>query len=204
MYEDLTGIQIKIFEFIRDELSKRGYPPSVREIGETVGLSSTSSVHHQLSKLEEKGYIRRDRLKPRAIEILKLNPFASKNDIVEVPLIGTIAAGNPITAFEDYEQTFPLPADFIKNNTCFMLMVKGNSMVEAGIYDGDYVIIRQQSSAINGEIVAALIEDEATIKTFYKEEDGIRLQPENPTMEPIFSKNVTILGIVIGLFRKFE
>jgi len=203
MYEDLTGIQILIFDFIKDTLSNRGYPPSVREICNAVGLASTSSVHHQLNNLERKGYIKRDPLKPRALEVLITNPFISKADIVEVPVIGTITAGVPITAYEDYTDTFPLPTSLVKNYNCFMLKVQGSSMINAGIFDGDLVIVKQQSTAQDGDYVVAMIEDEATVKTFYREDNRIRLQPENPMMAPIFSRNVTILGIVIGVFRKY-
>ena len=202
MYEDLTSVQKQILEYIKNELGEHGYPPSVREIGSSVGLASTSSVHHQLANLEKKGYLRRNPLKPRAIEILKSNPFIPKAEITEVPIIGTIAAGNPITAFEDYEETFPLPTSFVKTDNCFMLRVKGSSMINVGILEGDFVIVKQQSTARNGDIVVALLEDEATVKTFYKEENRIRLQPENPMMAPIFSRDVQILGRVIGVFRK--
>ncbi|MDR2520327.1 MAG: transcriptional repressor LexA [Eubacteriaceae bacterium] len=202
MYEDLSGIQIMILDYIKEALGQRGYPPSVREICTAVDLASTSSVHHQLNNLEKKGYIRRDPLKPRALEILKNNPFAARPDVVEVPVIGTVTAGEPITAFEDYTDTFPLPASFVKNNNCFMLNVKGSSMINAGILDGDQVIVKQQNVAEDGDYVVAMIEDEATVKTFYREDGRIRLQPENPMMAPIFARNVDILGIVIGVFRK--
>ena len=202
MYEDLSGIQIAILEFIKEELGKRGYPPSVREICSSVGLSSTSSVHHQLNNLEKKGYLKRDPLKPRAMEIIKSNPFVARQEIVDVPIVGTVTAGEPILAVENYEESFPLPASFTNNSECFMLLIKGSSMINAGILDGDYVIVKQQNSARNGEIVVALLEDEATVKTFYKEDNRVRLQPENPMMAPIYSKNVKILGKVIGVIRK--
>lgn len=201
MYEDLSAIQVQIFDFIREELSGRGYPPSVREIGAHVGLASTSSVHHQLNKLESKGYIKRDPQKPRAMEILKSSPISPAHDIVEVPIIGTVRAGEPILAYEEYEDTFPLPSELVRNSQCFMLNVTGNSMINAGILDGDYVIVRQQPTANNGEIVVAMIEDGATVKTFYREADRIRLQPENPMLAPIYSREVTILGKVIGVIR---
>lgn len=202
MYEDLSGIQIEILEFIKDELSKHGYPPSVREICTSVGLSSTSSVHHQLNNLEKKGYLKRDPLKPRAMEITKSNSFLTRQEIVDVPIIGKVTAGEPILAIENYEDSFPLPVSFTSNADCFILSVRGSSMINAGILDGDYVIVKQQSTARNGEIVVALLEDEATVKTFYKEDNRIRLQPENPMMAPIYSKNVQVLGKVIGVIRK--
>ncbi len=202
MYEDLTGVQIEILEFIKEELSNRGYPPSVREICTSVGLSSTSSVHHQLNNLEKKGYLKRDPLKPRALEVLKTNPFVNRQEIVDIPIIGQVAAGAPLLAVENYEETFPLPVSFTKNSECFILTIRGSSMINAGILDGDFVIVQQQNVANNGDIVVALLEDEATVKTFYKEENRIRLQPENPMMAPIYSKNVQILGKVIGVIRK--
>ncbi len=202
MYDDLSGVQIEILDFIKDELNKRGYPPSVREICTSVGLSSTSSVHHQLNNLEKKGYLKRDPLKPRAMEVLNANPFVIRQEIVDVPIIGKVTAGEPILAVENYEDTFPLPVSFTNNSDCFILSVAGNSMINAGILDGDYVIVKQQNIARNGDIIVALIEDEATVKTFYKEENRIRLQPENPMMAPIYSKNVQVLGRVIGVIRK--
>ena len=202
MYDDLSGVQIEILDFIKDELNKRGYPPSVREICTSVGLSSTSSVHHQLNNLEKKGYLKRDPLKPRAMEVLNANPFVIRQEIVDVPMIGKVTAGEPILAVEKYEDTFPLPVSFTNNSDCFILSVAGNSMINAGILDGDYVIVKQQNIARNGDIIVALIEDEATVKTFYKEENRIRLQPENPMMAPIYSKNVQVLGRVIGVIRK--
>ena len=202
MYDDLSGVQIEILDFIKDELNKRGFPPSVREICTSVGLSSTSSVHHQLNNLEKKGYLKRDPLKPRAMEVLNANPFVIRQEIVDVPIIGKVTAGEPILAVENYEDTFPLPVSFTNNSDCFILSVAGNSMINAGILDGDYVIVKQQNIARNGDIIVALIEDEATVKTFYKEENRIRLQPENPMMAPIYSKNVQVLGRVIGVIRK--
>jgi len=207
MYNDLTGTQIAIFDYIRDVVMSRGFPPSVREIVDSVGLKSTASVHYQLKKLEEKGYIRRDPSLPRAMEILKGIP-ARKNpesfmetEIAEVPILGTIRAGEPILAYEDYEDSYPLPVDRIKGEQCFMLNVVGNSMINAGILEGDYVIVRKQNTARNGDIVVALIEDEATVKTYYLEEDRIRLQPENPMLAPIYTRDAQILGKVIGVIR---
>jgi repressor LexA len=203
----LSQRQLAILEFIKNEVKDRGYPPSVREIGEAVGLASSSTVHGHLERLEKKGLIRRDPTKPRAIEILgddnetqhQLNfPTA----VAKVPLIGKVTAGVPITATENIEDYFPLPSHYVGDFTVFMLHVIGDSMIEAGIHDGDYVIVRQQQTANNGDIVVAMTEeDEATVKTFYKEKDHIRLQPENSYLEPILLNNVTILGKVIGIFR---
>ncbi|MFB9330457.1 MULTISPECIES: transcriptional repressor LexA [Paenibacillus] len=200
----LSNRQQAILEFIKTEVREKGYPPSVREIGEAVGLASSSTVHGHLDRLEKKGLIRRDPTKPRAIEILDSDmesiPFPLA--IAKVPVVGKVTAGLPITATENIEDYFPLPADRVGDDNVFILNVMGESMIEAGIHDGDYVIVRQQQTANNGEIVVAMTEDdEATVKTFYKERDHIRLQPENSTMEPIRLRNVTILGKVIGLFR---
>lgn len=199
MYEDLSLKQIEILEFIKSEFLNKGYPPSVREICKAVDLKSTSTVHSHLGKLEQKGYIRRDPTKPRAIEILDEIPTKR---ITSVPIVGNVTAGKPILAFENIEDTFPLPDEIIKDDNVFMLKVHGDSMIDAGILDGDYVIVRQQNDAINGDIVVALIGDEATVKRFYKEENYIKLKPENQFMSPIISKDVMILGKVIGLFRK--
>lgn len=191
-------------DFIKHKVREKGYPPSVREIGEAVGLASSSTVHGHLDRLEKKGLIRRDPTKPRAIEILDQDDSASdfSLSIARVPLVGKVTAGVPITATENIEDYFPLPSHFVRGDNVFMLRVVGDSMIEAGIHHNDYVIVRQQSTANNGDIVVAMTEDnEATVKTFYKEKDHIRLQPENPTMEPIRLKQVTILGKVIGLFR---
>jgi repressor LexA len=197
--------QQAILEFIKNEVKDKGYPPSVREIGEAVGLASSSTVHGHLERLEKKGLIRRDPTKPRAIEILDgedgRNQFAF--GVARVPLIGKVTAGVPITATENIEDYFPLPSHYVGDYNVFMLTVMGDSMIEAGIHDGDYVIVRQQQTANNGDIVVAMTEDEeATVKRFYKEKDHIRLQPENSTMEPILLKHVTILGKVIGLYRE--
>lgn len=202
----VSNRQEAILSFIKNEVRDKGYPPSVREIGEAVGLASSSTVHGHLDRLEKKGFIRRDPTKPRAIEIL-----GDEHDIVDstfalsiarVPLIGRVTAGEPILATENIEEYFPLPSHYVGDNQVYMLRIVGESMIEAGIYDGDYVIVKQQSSANNGDIVVAMTEDdEATVKTFYKERDHIRLQPENATMEPLRFKQVSILGRVIGLFR---
>jgi len=207
MYEDLSTKQIEILQYMKKEISSKGYPPSVREICKAVELRSTSTVHSHLNKLEEKGYIRRDATKPRAIEILDHQysyDFRLHKEIINVPVIGKVTAGEPILAVENIEETFPLPADFINNcnDDIFILSVKGESMINAGILDRDYVVVSKQSYASNGDIVVALLEEEATIKRFYKEKDYIRLQPENPFMEPIKVVDVAILGKVIGVFRK--
>ncbi len=203
MTEPLTNRQEEILNFIKKEVQAKGYPPSVREIGKAVGLSSSSTVHAHLSQLEKKGYIRRDPTKPRAIELLEENFFLSSRDVSPVPVVGNVTAGQPILAEENIIEYFPLPRDFVKEDNVFMLSVQGDSMINAGIFDGDYITVRQQSTAVNGNIVVALIDDEATVKTFYRENDCIRLQPENDYYEPIIVNNVEILGRVIGLFRKF-
>ncbi|MEY8319867.1 transcriptional repressor LexA [Lachnospiraceae bacterium 46-61] len=199
--QELSAKQQQILSYLKSEVQKKGYPPSVREICQAVGLKSTSTVHAHLSRLEKKGYIRRNPTKPRAIEILDQT---DKKDVVEVPIVGTITAGTPILAVQNIEDTFPLPVNFLNYDTdVFMLRVKGESMIEAGIFDRDFILVRQQSSADNGDIIVALLEDSATVKTYYKEKDYIRLQPENATMSPIITKDVKVLGKVIGLFRKF-
>jgi repressor LexA len=201
--EHLSDKQKRILDFLKKELVDKGYPPSVREICNAVGLKSTSTVHGYLERLEKKGLIRRDPSKPRAIEILDdISPIAKK-ELVNVPIVGKVTAGQPILAVENIEDTFPLPVEYLHNSDVFMLTVKGESMKEAGILDGDYVIVRQQQTANNGDMVVALIEDEATVKTFYKENDYIRLQPENSDMDPIIVRDVTILGKVIGVIRLF-
>jgi repressor LexA len=197
--------QLAILDFIKNEVKDKGYPPSVREIGEAVGLASSSTVHGHLERLEKKGLIRRDPTKPRAIEITDGTSAEGSEfalSVARVPLIGRVTAGLPITATENIEDYFPLPSHFVGDYNVFMLSIVGESMIEAGIYDGDYVIVRQQQSADNGDIVVAMTEDdEATVKRFFKEKDHIRLQPENSSMEPIRLQHVTILGRVVGLFR---
>ena len=196
--------QEAILEFIKNEVKSKGYPPSVREIGEAVGLASSSTVHGHLERLEGKGLIRRDPTKPRAIEVLDLeNDTVPKQGVVHVPLIGKVTAGLPISAIEDIQEYFPLPDTYgASEDQLFMLEIMGESMIEAGIYDGDYVVVKKQSTANNGEIVVAMTEDdEATVKRFYKEKAHFRLQPENSSMEPIIVTNVTILGKVVGLYR---
>lgn len=210
MNEELTPRQREIFEYILKTTREKGYPPSVREIGKAVGLSSSSTVHGHLFHLEKKGYIRRDASKPRAIEILAADinemegPAGQTPAMVQVPLLGRITAGEPILANENIEETFSLPKHLVGANNVFMLTVVGNSMIEAGIYNGDYVIVKQQNTAENGNIVVALLGDEATVKRFYRERDRIRLQPENSQYAPIFTREVLILGIVIGLYRSFD
>lgn len=207
---DLTKRQHQILDFIRSEIHRCGYPPSVREIGEAIGLSSSSTVHSHLAALESKGYLRRDPSKPRALEVLDYRDADRAVDygqVRAVPLVGQVAAGSPILAAENIESTMPLPAEMADEAT-FILRVRGDSMVEAGILDGDFVVVRQQPTASNGDIVVALVEDgnsgdpEATVKTFYRERDRVRLQPQNATMEPIYAREVTILGKVVALFRK--
>lgn len=204
----MSNRQTAILEFIKNEVREKGYPPSVREIGEAVGLASSSTVHGHLDRLEKKGLIRRDPTKPRAIEVLVDDE--DKNErfprtVRQVPIVGKVTAGVPITATENIEEYYPLPVHMVGDQPVFMLSVMGDSMIEAGILNGDYVIVRQQPTASNGDIVVAMTEDdEATVKTFYKEKDHIRLQPENSAMEPLRLKNVTILGKVIGLIRKFH
>ncbi|MHB8075953.1 transcriptional repressor LexA [Desulfosporosinus fructosivorans] len=205
MYPDLSLRQTNILEFIKQEIRKKGYPPAVREIGEAVGLLSSSTVHGHLQTLEDKGYIRRDPTKPRAIEILdSSSDILEAAKVVHIPVIGRVTAGQPILAVENIEGTFPLPADLVRQDNVFMLKVQGESMINAGILDGDFIIVRQQNEARNGEIVVALIGDEATVKRFYKERTLIRLQPENPAMEPIYSQDVSILGKVVGVFRTLQ
>ena len=214
---ELNSRESDILKFIEKQVKEVGYPPSVREIGKAVGLSSTATVHAYLSKLEEKGYIKKENQKGRTLRLLKgtkdsqdknqTSLFEGKNfyggkELVDVPVVGKITAGAPILAVENITDSFLIPLDFVGNSESFMLTVSGESMIEAGILDGDYILVRKQQDATNGEIVVALIEDEATVKTFYKEKDHIRLQPENQTMDPIIVPDCKILGKVIGVFRK--
>ena len=201
-----------ILRFIEKQISQVGYAPSVREICKAVGLKSTATVHGYLAKLEQKGYIKKEEQKGRTLRLLKgglidknketQKDFYTSKELVEVPVIGKITAGQPILAVENVTDTFPIPIDFVGNSESFMLTVRGESMIEAGILDGDYILVKKQNTANNGEIVVALIEDEATVKTFYKESDHIRLQPENHTMDPIIVPDCKILGKVAGVFRK--
>ena len=197
----ITEKQKEILGYIKETILKKGYPPSVREICEAVHLKSTSSVHSHLETLEENGYIRRDPTKPRTIEILDDEFALTRREVVNIPVIGTVAAGIPILAQENIEDYLPIPAEMLPNKEVFMLKVKGESMVEAGILNNDKVIVAKQPTAQNGDMVVALLEDSATVKTFYREDGHIRLQPENSTMEPIIIDEVQILGKVIGLFR---
>ncbi|MCX7951957.1 MAG: transcriptional repressor LexA [Clostridiales bacterium] len=203
--KDLSDKQQMILDFIRQEISTKGYPPSVREICIAVGLKSTSTVHAHLEKLERLGYIRRDPTKPRAIEILDSHDvYSQNNNIIKAPIIGQVSAGQPILAFEDIQDYFPLPLNYFNSNKeIFLLKIEGESMIEAGILDGDYVIVEKQPTANNGEIVVALIDDSATVKRFYKKNGYIKLQPENSSMEPIIVNDCKILGKVIGVFRKY-
>ena len=196
--------QQEILEYIKNQILQRGFPPAVREICEAVNLKSTSSVHSHLETLEKNGYIRRDPTKPRAIEILDDTFNLTRREMVNVPIIGQVAAGQPILAEENIEDYFPFPAERMPNKQTFLLKVKGESMINAGILDGDYVLVEQDATASNGDMVVALVEDSATVKTFYKEEGVFRLQPENDFMDPIIVKEVSILGKVIGVMRFFK
>ena len=206
---ELSNKQLMILEFIKEQLLAKGYPPSVREICQAVGLKSTSTVHSHLNKLEKLGYIRRDPTKPRAIEILDGgNVFANNNntvmqEMINLPLVGQVTAGEPILAQQNIQEYIPLPAQLIKGTDTFLLKVKGESMINAGIFDGDYIMVRQQNVASNGEMIVALVDDSATVKTFYKENGHYRLQPENDSMDPIIVDDVQILGKVCGVFRIF-
>ena len=209
---DLNKRERAILKFIEKQINEKGYPPSVREIGKAVGLSSTATVHGYLAKLTKKGYIKKEDQKGRTLRVLKggladnekpsPKPLYNGRELVDVPVIGKITAGAPILAVENVTDTFPIPIDFVGNSESFMLTVRGESMIEAGILDGDYILVKRQNSARNGQIVVALIEDEATVKTFYKEKDYIRLQPENSTLDPIIVPDCKILGVVGGVFRK--
>lgn len=199
--DKITAKQQEILEYIKNTILNKGYPPAVREICEAVHLKSTSSVHSHLAALEEKGYIRRDPTKPRTIEILDDSFNFNRREMVNIPVIGTVAAGEPILAEERIEDYFPFPAEALPNAETFMLNVKGESMIDAGILPGDRLIVEQRSTAENGEIVVALLDDSATVKRYYKEKDHYRLQPENVSMDPIITDHVDILGKVIGLIR---
>lgn len=202
-YGKITAKQEEILKYIKEQILKKGYPPAVREICEAVHLKSTSSVHAHLETLEKNGYIRKDPTKPRAIEILDDTFNLTRREVVNVPLVGNVAAGMPILATENIENYFPIPSEFMPNQDVFMLHVKGDSMINVGILDGDNILVRQQNTASNGEIVVALVDDSATVKTFYKENGYYRLQPENDHMDPILVDDVSILGIVFGVFRFF-
>lgn len=200
----ITKKQEEILEYIKNEILERGFPPAVREICQAVNLKSTSSVHSHLESLERNGYIRRDPTKPRAIEILDESFNMLRREMVNVPVIGTVAAGEPILAEQNIDSYFPIPAEYMPNDQTFMLKVKGDSMINAGIFSGDNLLVKQQSHAEDGDIVVALVEDSATVKTFYKEKGYFRLQPENDTMDPIIVNEVQILGKVFGVFRFFN
>ena len=209
---ETTRKERAILKFIEEQVIENGYPPSVREIGKAIGLSSTATVHAYLAKLEKQGFIKKQDKKGRTLKVVKGsdgNPikksdknFYTQKELVDVPIIGKITAGQPILAVENVTDTFPIPIDFVGNSESFMLIVRGESMIEAGILDGDYILVKKQNDARNGEIVVALIGEEATVKTFYKEKDHIRLQPENSTMDPIIVPDCQILGKVAGVFRK--
>jgi len=206
--EELSARQQQILNYIIQNKRQRGYPPSVREIGKGVGLKSSSTVHKHLKRLEETGYIRRDPTKPRAIEVLVYDETQddTNKELINIPVLGRVTAGEPVLAVENIEDTFPLPINLLraKNKDLFILRVRGNSMINAGIYSGDYAIVEETSSAIDGDIVVALIEEEATVKRFKKEEDRVLLIPENDSMEPIVTSQVRILGKVIGIFRSLR
>ena len=212
MTRKISKRQQQIYDFIRSYQKEKGYPPSVREMAAAVGLSSPSTVHAHLSALEDLGLIKRDATKPRALEVFNSDGSScavteterpASRGTVSLPLVGRVAAGLPILAEQNIEDTFTLPTEIATDSSSFMLEVHGESMINAGIYNGDYIVVREQKSAMNGEIVVALIDGEATVKTFYKEQGRVRLQPENDTMEPIYAENPTILGKVVALMRRF-
>jgi len=203
-YGKITDKQSQILEYIKSEILNKGYPPSVRDICQAVNLKSTSSVHSHLETLEKNGYIRRDPTKPRTIEIIDDNFNLVRREVVNVPMVGTVAAGQPILAIENIDNYFPIPSEYMPNEETFMLKVKGESMINAGILDGDNILVKRQNYAKNGDMVVALVEDSATVKTFYKENGHIRLQPENDYMDPIILPDVEIIGKVFGVFRFFD
>lgn len=211
---ELKDNEKRVLEYMKKAIEEQGYPPTVREIGLALSIKSTSSVHKTLNKLQEKGYVKKDESKPRALTLIcreedgvkEKEVYKERIDVVDIPVVGRIAAGEPILASENIEDTFPLPSRFLSRKTNFMLVVKGDSMIEAGIFDGDYILVEEAKDANNGEIVVAMIdgfESAATVKTFYKEKDHIRLQPENSSMTPIIVRDVNILGKVRGVFRYF-
>ena len=203
-YGKITEKQSQILEYIKSEILNKGYPPSVRDICQAVNLKSTSSVHSHLETLEKNGYIRRDPTKPRTIEIIDDNFNLVRREVVNVPMVGTVAAGQPILAIENIDNYFPIPSEYMPNEETFMLKVKGESMINAGILDGDNILVKRQNTAKNGDMVVALVEDSATVKTFYKENGHIRLQPENDYMDPIILPDVEIIGKVFGVIRFFN
>lgn len=200
-YGRITKKQTEILEYIKSQILNKGYPPSVRDICTAVDLKSTSSVHAHLETLEKNGYIRRDPTKPRAIEIIDDNFNLTRREVVNVPLVGRVAAGEPLLAVENVISYFPIPAEYMPNEEVFMLTVKGESMINMGIYEGDNILVKKQNTARNGDVIVALVEDSATVKRFFKEDGHIRLQPENDYMDPIIVDNCEILGKVIGLIR---
>ncbi len=200
-YGKISKKQSEILEYIKEQILEKGYPPTVRDICSAVNLKSTSSVHSHLETLEKNGYIRKDPTKPRAIEIIDDQFNLMRREVTQVPIIGSVAAGQPLLAQEYIEDYFPIPMEYMPNNQTFMLRVKGESMINVGIFDGDYVLVEEANTARNGELVVALVEDGATVKTFYKEDGYYRLQPENDSMEPIIVADASILGKVIGVFR---
>lgn len=202
-YGRISNKQKEILEYLKSQIINKGYPPAVREICEAVKLKSTSSVHSHLETLEKNGYIRRDPSKPRAIEIIDDEFNLTRRDLVNVPIVGTITAGQPILAVENIDSYFPIPSEYMPNEDTFMLKVKGDSMINAGIFNGDKILVQKQTHAKNGDYVVALMGEEVTVKTFYKENGYYRLQPENDTMQPIIVSDLNIQGKVIGLFRMF-
>ena len=202
-YGKISSKQQEILDYLKAQIISRGYPPAVREICEAVNLKSTSSVHSHLETLEKNGYIRRDPSKPRAIEIVDDEFNLTRRELVNVPIVGTVTAGQPILAVENIDGYFPIPTEYMPNEQTFMLKVKGDSMINAGIFNGDQILVKKQSVAENGDFVVALLDDSVTVKTFYKEHGHYRLQPENDFMDPIIVDEVQILGKVIGLFRLF-
>lgn len=202
-YGKITKKQQEILDYMKAQILSKGYPPSVREICEAVNLKSTSSVHSHLETLAKNGYIRRDPTKPRAIEIVDDEFNITRRELVSIPVVGSVAAGQPILAVENITEYFPIPSEYMPNSESFMLVVKGDSMINVGIYSGDKIIVKKANTAENGEIVVALVDDSATVKTFYNEGSHIRLQPENDEMEPILLDSVEIIGKVIGLIRMY-
>lgn len=203
MSDQITPKQQQILDYIKEEILKKGYPPTVRDIGEAVNLKSTSSVFSHLAALEKKGFIRKDPTKPRTIEVIDDSFQLVRHEMTSIPVVGTVAAGTPILAQQNIDSYFPLPVEYTPNAQSFILKVKGDSMINAGIFDGDMIFVEQANTARNGDIVVALVDDSATVKTFYKESGRIRLQPENDNMEPFYFDSVTILGKVFGVLRLF-
>jgi repressor LexA len=204
MGKGLTRRQREILTFVQRYADAHGYPPSVREIGQALGLTSSSTVHSHLAALEKKGFLRRDPSKPRALEVLRDERELRPKKVLPIPVIGQVTAGQPILAQQNIEDYFPLPTDFVNSDECFILRVRGDSMINAGIWDGDLLVVRRQQTATNGDIVVARIEDEATVKRFFKEHDRVRLQPENPAVEPIYAQDVAIEGVALAIIRKLH